>query len=141
MHQKSTDELLKIIAQENNLRNYFQEYSDQFENTTLTEALEELTRVHNRTKSDIIGRSGLDRVYAYQIFNGTKNPGRDKLLALCIAAGATLKETQRILRLGGANELHPRNIRDSVIIHSIDHGKSVDELNELLYDLNIAILT
>ncbi len=138
--RKSTDELLKIIAQEEHLDNYFLENASEFEQCSLPEALETLLAGCGKSKSDVIAGSGLDRVYAYQIFSGMKHPGRDKLLAICLAAGATIKETQHILRLGGASMLHPRNVRDSVILHALSHGRSVDEVNELLYDMQEEIL-
>ena len=138
--RKSTDELLKIIAQEEHLDNYFLENAAEFDQLSLPEFLEALLTAHGISKSDAITRSGLDRVYAYQIFSGMKHPGRDKLLALCLAARATLKETQHVLRLGGWNMLHPRNVRDSVVIHAITHEKSVDEINEILYDMGLEML-
>lgn len=141
MHQKSTDELLKLIAQEKRLDTFLKENTDEFEHTTLCEELNCLLKVHQTTKANIVRLSCLDKTYTYQIFDGTKaNPSRNKLLAICLAAGATYEETQRILRLGHAQQLHPRNDRDSVIIYSIHHHTSVMDTNQILYDMKKEIL-
>lgn len=141
MHQKSTDELLKLIAQEKRLDSFMKENTDEFEQATLCEELGRLLQAHQTTKANIVRLSCLDKTYTYQIFDGTKaNPSRNKLLAICLAMGATYDETQRVLRLGHAQQLHPRNIRDSVIIYSILHHTSVMDTNQILYDMQKEIL-
>lgn len=76
----------------------------------------------------------LPRTYAYQILNGTKNPGRDKILALCIAAGVDYEETQRALALSNMGKLYPRRREDSIIIFALEQKLSVLQTNELLYE-------
>lgn len=141
MSKKTTGELLKLIEQEKQLDTFFQENSEEFEDTTLHVELSRLLKLYGLNKSLVIRDSLLDKTYAYQIFDGKKtNPSRSKLLSICLAAGISLAETQRILRLGHAEQLHPRNIRDCVIIHSINHHISVLKTNEVLYDMGKALL-
>ena len=45
-------------------------------------------------KKDAIARSYVDRIYSYQIAAGTRKPGRDKLIVLCIGAEFTFDETR-----------------------------------------------
>ena len=142
MGKKSTDELLKQIQSENNLNSFLQANADEFEYTTLQEALNGLLNKYSMKKASVVRLSLLDKTYTYQIFDGTRpNPSRNKLLALCLAIGATLEETQRILRLGRSQQLHPRNIRDSVIIYSIIHHTSVMDTNQILYDMGKELLS
>ncbi len=141
MHKRSTDELLKQLEQGKDLAPYLEENKGEFEKIPLCYALAELLDRYGLRKAPFISASGLDKAYAYQIFDGKKTaPSRDKLLAICLAMGITLPETQRVLRLGHVGQLHPRNIRDSVIIHSILHHVSVQDTNDLLYDLGKEIL-
>ena len=136
MSKKSTDELLKLIKQETHLESFLKNNVEEFEHSTLGEELERLILLHHTSKSFVIRHSLLDRTYTYQIFDGKKtNPSRNKLLSICLAIGATLEETQRVLRLGHTEQLHPRNIRDSVIIYSINHHTSVFDTNQILYDM------
>lgn len=90
--------------------------------------------IHDLKKSDIIRTAQLDRTYGYQILSGARQPGRDKILALCIAAGLTLRETQRCLECAGEGILYARSSRDAVIIYGIEHHIDVMRMNELLAD-------
>ena len=141
MYKKTTDELLKIISQENRLETFIHYNSNEFENTTLTEELNRLLVLHKFSKAQVVQHSLMDKTYTYQIFDATKkNPSRNKLLAISLAMKSTLSETQRILRLGHCELLYPRNLRDSVIIHSINHGTSVMDTNQILYDMGKELL-
>ena len=71
---------------------------------------------------------------AYQILNGSKNPGREKVLALCIAAGMNYEETQRALTLANLGKLYPRRKEDSIVIFALEHKLSILQTNELLYE-------
>ena len=76
----------------------------------------------------------IQRNYGYQILNGTKVPGRDKVIALCLSLSLTLEETQRALILADAGALYARRTRDSILIFSLQKGLSVSDANILLYD-------
>ena len=141
MKRKTTDELFKNLSQEKNLQNYLNANSAEFEHSSLQEELNRLLTEHGQKKADVIRLSNLDPVYAYQIFDGSKsNPARSKLLALCISIGASLKETQKILRLGHWEPLYPRSIRDSIIIYAIEHQTPVMDVNSILYDMHMELL-
>lgn len=84
------------------------------------------------TEGDLIRRSGIERSYYYQIMKGTKHPGRDKVLRLCIGAGLTLRETTRALELSGNAPLYPRNRRDIILTVAVNQHASVDDANLLL---------
>lgn len=85
-------------------------------------------------RADVIRDSGLDEAYVYQLFKGEKRPSRDKLIALAFGLHLDEEETQRMLKLGGYSELYSRLERDAVILFAILHEKSIDEVNDLLYD-------
>ena len=83
--------------------------------------------------SELIGKSGLERSYYYQVMKGTRSPGRDKVLRLCLAAGLSLRETTRALELSGNAPLYPKNRRDIILTVSVNQSASVDDANLLLY--------
>lgn len=142
MRKKSTDELLNLIAKEGNISKFLDENSSEFENTTLDQELSRLLCKSQKSKAEIIRLTNLDKTYVYQIFDGSKpRPSRNKLLAICLAMGVDLHETQLVLRLGHSEQLHPRSIRDSVIIYAINHRTSVLNLNQILYDMEHEILS
>lgn len=133
----TTDELLKLLHEShsvaelteyNNIlseQTHFHDFSDFFCN---------YLQNHNLLESDVIRTSLIQRNYAYQILNGTKNPGRDKVIALCLAAEMDYDDTQRALALADLGKLYPRRKKDSIIIFALKHHLNVQQTNELLYE-------
>ena len=123
---KKTDELLKILNDSHDIDGVLQDHEEEFIQVSISEYLTALIEQKNLVKSDVIKRSGIDRVYGYQILNGTRTPSRDKLMQL------GFRETQRLLAYNGFAQLYAKNRRDSIIIFAIKEKKSVIELNLLL---------
>ena len=141
MKKKTTTELLNILANEKNIKNYIKDNKDELEAKALYEELERLLEKYKLTKAEVIKRSNLQSGYGYQIFNGTKeNPSRDKLLALCIAMKINFDEVQKVLTLAQCGILYPRNIRDSIIINAVNKGTGLQKLNQLLSDMDMDVL-
>ena len=93
-------------------------------------------------KKECIKQSGLEVHYAYQMLSGTRNPSRDKLIALCFGGGLNCDEIDRCLEKAGLQPLYPKNLRDSLIICALNSGiRSVLELNIILCENNFEILT
>lgn len=76
---------------------------------------------HKLDTTQIIKRSGVSRNYIYSILNGKRtNPGRDKVLALCIAAGMKYSEVNRGLKIARQGVLYSKIERDARIIVGIN---------------------
>ena len=91
-----------------------------------------LPQVQALTDSDLINLSGIEKSYYYQIFKGTRNPSRDKVLRLCIGAGLSMRETTRALELSQLTPLYPKNRRDIIISVAINQHASVLDTDMLL---------
>ncbi len=134
---KTTDELLKQLQNEDRIEEYLSDYNNEFMDLSVAEYLEEMLKKYNLEKSEVINKSRLNQIYGYQIFSGVKaSPSRDKLLQIVFGMGLELKETQRLLKIAGVNELYPRGKRDSIIIFAINKKLSITECDDLLYDMN-----
>lgn len=94
----------------------------------------------NLEKSDIIRDSCIPRTYAYQIFQGSKQAGRDKVLQLAIAMRLDLDETNRMLTIAHHNHLYARQQRDAIIIFAISNQYSLMAVNELLEEFQQELL-
>ena len=141
MKKKTTTELLNILANEKNIKNYIKDNKEELEAKALYEELERLLEKYKLTKAEVIKHSNLQSGYGYQIFNGTKeNPSRDKLLALCVAMKINFDEVQKVLTLANCGILYPRHIRDSIIINAVNKGIGLQKLNRLLCDMDMDIL-
>lgn len=78
----------------------------------------------------------MSEVYLHQVFSGRRNPSRDRLLCLCIGLGATLEETQDLLKRASYAQLYPKSKRDAVIIHGLLHQKELNDINDTLFSEN-----
>ncbi len=137
MKALSTDELLKILRSARS-KKHLNEYKTMIEKQPaypdFAEYLKAFLTEHKISEAALIKASLLPRTYAYQILNGSKNPGRNKVLALCIAAKMNYEETQRALALANVGKLYPRRREDAIIIFALERRLSVLQTNELLYE-------
>lgn len=91
-------------------------------------------------KSDIIRDAQIPRTYAYQIFQGSKQAGRNKILQLAIAMKLNLEETNRLLTVAHHNHLYAKQQRDAILIFGISKQYSLMEINELLDEFHHELL-
>ena len=87
--------------------------------------------------ADMQKKSGVDRTYIYQIMDGSKRPGRDKIIAIAIACEMNLSECQRALEIAQEGILYAKSRRDSLIIYAINKKMSIMELNSLLEEYQL----
>lgn len=102
--------------------------------------INQLMQSKNLEKSDIIKDSQIPRTYAYQIFQGSKQAGRDKVLQLAIAMRLNLDETNRLLTIAHHNHLYAKQQRDAIIIFALSNGYTLIETNELLDEFHHELL-
>ena len=74
------------------------------------------------TASELLKKSRINRNYGYNIVNGKRlNPGRDKILAICIAAELNVRETQETLAISRVGALYARDERDVRIAGALNN--------------------
>lgn len=69
-----------------------------------------------------------------------EKPGRDRIFALCLAAGLSLDETQRCMKLAGHAPLYVKNRRDAILMFSINTRMNVMQTEELLDEYEESLL-
>lgn len=143
IHEKSTTELDKILNQTDTsgLDAYLSENTLK-KHETADELLSAHIEATGQKKKDVIARAGLSEQYGYQLLNGSKTTSdRDKLLGLCIAAGLSIKQTDRVLKISKFSPLYSKIDRDAVIMLCMNHGiQNVIGVNEELEKRGIEIL-
>lgn len=132
MPTKTTSDLRRDMAAQPNLDAYLNDSRPYFTDRKLKGLLEKLYARCGFSKATLARLVNMSEVYVYQVFAGRRHPTRDRLLALCVGLGATLDETQVILRQAAWGELYPRIERDAIIAHGIVHGASLNEINNSL---------
>ena len=126
-----TEELLEQLLSSSNPVEFTDK--NKLGSRSLSEYLEQLLTEKGLERAKVIREAGLNETFGYQIFTGTRNAGRDKLLQLAFAMKCTLKEANRLLQAGGAAQLYCKTRRDAIIIFCLDHGETLLHTNEELY--------
>ena len=132
MPTKTTSDLRRDMAAQPNLDAYLNDSRPYFTDRKLKGLLEKLYARCGFSKATLARLANMSEVYVYQVFAGRRHPTRDRLLALCIGMGATLEETQSILRQAAWGELYPRLERDAIIANGIVHGIPLEAINNNL---------
>lgn len=82
-----------------------------------------------------ISAADISKSYGYQVLRGERIPGRDILLRTALTLSLELKETQRLLTVGGCGALYPKIRRDAAVIFALNQKMTLLETEELLASL------
>ncbi|MCL2332135.1 MAG: XRE family transcriptional regulator [Actinomycetia bacterium] len=126
-----TEELLNELLFSSSAGHYIDTH--QMIDSSLSGYLTELLRTHDLKKSEVIKKSRLNETFAYQIFSGDRHASRNKVLQLAFALELSLRETQRLLKHAGANELYCKDRRDAIIIYCLSRKRSLITADSELY--------
>ena len=131
--EKSTANLQSELKQAESLEQFLKDNSADLKFNTVPEFLNKMLIKYDSEKKEVVRRSGLTGTYAYQIFDGKKNAGREKLIQLAFGFPLNLEETQRLLRLGGYSELYVKKKREAFLMYALEKKYDINQVNELLY--------
>ncbi|MDO5111233.1 MAG: helix-turn-helix transcriptional regulator [Clostridia bacterium] len=92
------------------------------------------------TKEQLIAKSGVERVYGYQLLSGVRAPGRDKVVQLCIGLGLDVEESQHMLSSAQKPALYPRIERDAALLFAISNHYDIFQTQELLHERGATLL-
>ena len=134
MQERSTVELENALSQSEQLGSFLEENADNMPQRTISERLAALIVEKGVSKSSAIAASGLNDIYAHQIFAGKRKPSRDKLLCLCFGFALSAQEAQGLLRTCGYAPLYVKARRDSIIYYAFCNKMTLLQCNELLFD-------
>lgn len=113
------------------LDNYLEEIRDKYPKN-FSSYIKAILDSKGMSVADMQKLSGIERTYIYQIMNGRKHPGRDKIVAIAIACRMTLPECQRALEIAKEGILYAKSKRDSLMIYAVNKKMSISELQALL---------
>lgn len=140
-HKKTTDELLNEIKSSREIESFISRNESEFAEEKLSEYIEYIITKKGLQKSKVAARSGLNRIYAYQIFSGKRFPSRDKLIAIGFGLQLSLEEMDELLKYAGFSTLYARNKRDAIIIFALTNNKSIFAVNDMLFESGFEIVT
>ncbi|MEE0128604.1 MAG: hypothetical protein U0I02_02575 [Eubacterium sp.] len=133
--RKSTEDLLEELQNENcKIDEYLKGNGESFVYDKIKDFWEAAIEKSGYSKSNIINKSDFSYCYFYDVINGRKIPGRDKIIRLILTMHLSVDECQEALRISGRSALYPRIRRDAIILFAISNGYSIYQLSELLAD-------
>lgn len=136
----STDTLLDGIFKASALDDFVKKHEDALQIPTLPEYLNALCREKRMIRAEVVRRAGIDRSFGFQIFQGVKNPSRDKIIQLAVGFGLGYEEAQALIKTAQKPALYPRIKRDAAIIYCLIRHLSFTDTQAVLSGMDIAVL-
>ena len=99
---------------------------------SLSDYLKQLPQEKGLERSRVVRMADLNETFGYQIFTGSRNPSRNRVLQIAFAMALSMKETNRALTAAGVSVLNCKDRRDAIIIFCIDRGCSLQKVNDEL---------
>ena len=131
--EKNTAFLQSELKRAESLEQFIKENEQDLKAKSVPEYLNDMLIKYDMEKRDVVRRAGLSGTYAYQIFDGKKSAGREKLIQLAFGFPLTLEETQKLLRFGGHNELYVKKKREAYVMFALEKGYDINQVNDLLF--------
>lgn len=91
---KKLEEMLLNTDNEDSLNKYIEKITQEHPLDTFANYFQSFLDRNGKDRSEVCEDSGIERSYFYHILSGSKKPGRDKILRMCIAAGMSVEETE-----------------------------------------------
>ena len=133
MENKTTGDIERALAGAGSLDGCRSGNEGAFTAGGLQELLGRLFDRRGISKAALAQESGMSEIYLHQIFAGRRSPSRGRLISLSFGLGATLEETQELLRRASLARLYARRRRDAIIIYGLTHGLGLFEVNDKLF--------
>ena len=130
----STGDMMDSLENAGSFSDYYNEHKGKLVDRSLYQILNELIAEKGMSVADVIRGSGLTKPYVHKIFNGkTNKPSRDKLIALGFGLKLNSDELNELLKTAEYRELHPKVMRDAIILKALQQGRSIYQTDDALY--------
>ena len=135
-----TGEFLRRLFKSNDLNTFIKYHADEMEQIPFHIYISNICKSEGQVPEQVIKRSGIERTYGHQLFNGTRNPSRDKVIQLAFGLELDVAGTQNLLKAAQMNSLYPKIKRDAVILYCIENKKGFFETQGALQTLDLTLL-
>ena len=133
MGEALTEEFLNTILGADSLDRFLAD--ECFVERNLSAYLQQLLEEKGLKQAQVVKDAQVNSTFGYQIFKGTRNCSRDTVLKICFAMGLSVREANRALQAAEHSALYSKNRRDAIIIFCLDHGASLQRVEEELFRL------
>ncbi|MDR0819010.1 MAG: hypothetical protein LBN43_05520 [Oscillospiraceae bacterium] len=136
----STSALLQRLFKTSSIARFIKHYGEQMSRVPFNAYINRLCADKDTVPERVILKSGIERTYGHQLFNGTRKPSRDKVIQLALGFEMDYNEVQDLLKIARKSTLYPKIERDAVVIFALKKGLSVVEVQLTLKELDLPLL-
>jgi len=135
-----TSDFLRRLIKTSDLEGFIQRHEGEMEPPEFHVFISDLCAASGQVPEHVIMRADIERTYGHQLFNGTRNPSRDKVIQLAFGMGLDVDATQKLLQIALFSPLYPKLKRDAAILYCLEHELDIQELQSLLQTLGLTLL-
>lgn len=135
-----TSTLLHRLFKASNLEGFIEKNAIAMEIPKFHVYISELCQSMGQVPERVIKQASIERTYGHQIFNGTRNPSRDKVIQLAFGFKLDVDGTQKLLKVAQKSLLYPKIKRDAAIIYCLTNKKDIIEMQSVLETLGLTLL-
>ena len=135
-----TREFYMKLLESPDLKEFFENHAGEMQIPSFHLFISEICASTNQVPEQVIKRAAIERTYGHQLFNGTRNPSRDKVIQLAFGLGLDPEGAQQLLRVARRNALYPKIKRDAAILYCLENRKAFLDAQCLLESLGLTLL-
>ena len=135
-----TGDFLHRLFKSPDLKTFIQSHAYEMEPPAFHVYISNICNTNGQVPEQVIKRAGIERTYGHQLFNGTRNPSRDKVIQFAFGLELDVKGAQKLLQIAQMNPLYPKIKRDAAILYCIENKKDILETQSTLQSLNLTLL-
>lgn len=135
-----TGTLLQRLFKTKSIKRFISTYDEEMKRVPFSAYINRLCNDRDAVPEQIIKKSGIDRTYGHQIFNGARNPSRDKVIQLAFGFEMDYGEAQELLKIARKSSLYARIERDAVLIYALNKKLAISDVQATLKDLGLPLL-
>jgi len=135
-----TELLLERLFKAPNLKTYMKDNAELMVIPPFYLLITGLCKKMGVSKAYVIEKANIPRNYAYQLFNGIRNPSRDKVIQLAFGFGMDVENTQELLKIARQAQLYPKIPRDSVILRCLHEHQNMGYTQNILGAMGLTLL-
>ncbi len=135
-----TSDFFRRLIKTSDLEGFIQRHEGEMDLPEFHTFINDLCTISGQVPEHVIIRANIERTYGHQLFNGTRNPSRDKVIQLAFGFGLDVDATQKLLLVAQFSPLYPKLRRDAAILYCLEHHLDILELQSLLQSLGLTLL-
>ena len=131
----NNDVIIRLLkhGRSDEVKSYIEAQKEQNYPEDFTIFMDQMITEYHLKRKDVAIRSGLSQDYTYKLLRGVKKTTeRDYILAMCIAIGMNLPQTQHALTIYGMPILNRADSRSNLLYLAIENRLDIDGVNDWL---------